>query len=266
MRIMDVKEFREKIAALPPMQEASTYPRFTWERRQAELRKQIARDDPRDFLTWATVHEALFVGDGPTVKPQFEALLRNDWQRWRRGVREVDFGKPSRLKVHEQTSGNMVHQAYILKQWEDAARERVENLDSIFEFGGGYGSMARLCAQLGFDGAYCIYDLPELLLLQEFYLSNVGIDNVIFVQRPPADIEFGLFIGACSLSEVPFELRDKILNEVNAQGYVILYQGQYTGRNNHQYFQSWKETRPDLTWIDYQTEYLDYHRFLVGVS
>jgi hypothetical protein len=254
------------MAALPKMGQPGDYEPRTWPHRQAELRMRVAKSNPAKFLEWSVVHDALFVGNAPAIKHQLADLLRGDWKRWRRGVEESDFGNPARLPACEKTSGNMVHQAYILKQWETVAGERVESLNSIFEFGGGYGAMARLCNQLGFEGAYCIYDLPELSLLQEFYLSNTGVENVVFTQEPIEEIVFDLFIAACSLSEVEFELRDEILDSIEARSYVIMYQGAYDGRNNREYFESWAETKPDLEWHRQRMDFYPHHQFLIGVS
>ena len=146
------------------MEPFGNYKRFTWQRRQAELREKLLGENPAAFLTWPMVHEALFVGDAPWVAHELEALQENGWNRWQKGVKEAKFGKPTYLKAEGSTSGNMVHQAYILKQWEDAAGGQVEKLTTVFEFGGGYGAMARLCKQLGFKGVHVIVDLPEFRL------------------------------------------------------------------------------------------------------
>lgn len=263
---MDVETLRERMAALPEMGHPRDYKPRTWPHRQAEIRRRVAKDDPTKFLEWSVVHDALFVGDAPAIKYQLAELLREGWCYWRRGVEEVDFGNPARLPAHDRTSGNMVHQAYILRQWEVMSGKKVESLNSIFEFGGGYGAMARLCKQLGFEGAYCIYDLPELLLLQEFYLSNTGVENAVFTQEPIEEIEFDLFIAACSLSEVPFELRDEILGKVKAKNYVIMYQGSYMKRNNQEYFHRWAESINDIDWSYSKMGFYPHHQFLVGIS
>lgn len=262
---MDTETLRERMAALPEMGHPRDYEPRTWPHRQAELRRRVAEDDPTKFLEWSVVHDALFVGDAPAIKHQLADLLRGDWCYWRRGVEETGFGNPERLPAHDKTSGNMVHQAYILKQWMDISGRRVDSLNAIFEFGGGYGAMARLCKQLEFDGAYCIYDLPELLLLQEFYLSNTGVENVVFTQEPIEEIHFDLFIAACSLSEVPFELRDKILDGIKVKDYVIMYQGAYMKRDNSGYFKAWAATRPDITWTHDAMGFYPYHQLLIGV-
>ena len=43
---------------------------------------------------------------------------------------------------------------------------------TILEIGGGYGNFCRLLMKRGFAGSYVIYDLPEFLQLQEWYLGR----------------------------------------------------------------------------------------------
>lgn len=262
---MNVKELRAAIKKLEPMQPFGQYPRFTWQRRQAEIREKILMEDPTEFLTWPMIHEALFVGDAPWVAHELKTLTT---ERWQRGIQENKFGKPTRLAANANTSGNMTHQAYILKQWEDAAGEHVENLKSVFEFGGGYGAMAKVCNQLGFTGPHVIHDLPEFLLLQQFYLSQVDATNAVFVQQIEslAEMEFDLFIAGCSLSETPFKVRDKVLNTIKAKNYVILYQGYYMKRDNLGYFDQFAKENPDIEWHNYQVPHWPAHWYLVGTS
>lgn len=263
---MNADQLRKALKELPGLGPSSGLPRFTWERRRAELPERVKGDDLSRFLTWPMMAEAFFVGDAPWVQHELKALQEDDWERWQNGIKEVEFGAPARLEAHEDSSGQMVHQAYILKQWEDAAEKKVGQLQQVFEFGGGYGSMARLCRQLGFRGAYAIHDLPEFLLLQRFYLSQTGVPNVAFIENyePLMGMTFDLFIAACSLSEVPFEVRDKVLDTIPARGYVILYQQDYMGRDNHSYFYEFAQTRPQLVWKNYQVKHWPTHWYLVG--
>jgi hypothetical protein len=214
------------------------------------------------------IHEALFVGDAPWVAHELEALQEDGWNRWQRGIKESKFGKPVRMKAEDSTSGNMVHQAYILKQWEDVAGRHVESLKNIFEFGGGYGAMARVCNQLGFRGPHVIADLPEFLLLQQFYLSQTGVPNAVFAAdyTPFKGMEFDLFIAGCSLSEVPFDVRDAVLDTIRTKSYVILYQVCYMGRDNQDYFQEFMSKRRNgMEWHNYQVPHWTNHKYLVGV-
>jgi len=258
-------ELLEALEKLPSHGPSSSYPRFTWERRRAELIERVRDSDTTKFLTWPMMAEAFFVGDAPWVQNEIFSLLNKDWKRWQRGIKETTFGAPARMASYSDTSGQMAHQAYILKQWEDAADKKVEDLRTIFEFGGGYGSMARLCWQLGFGGAYLIHDLPEFLLLQQYYLTETGVTNAIFCQdyRPLGGMEFDLFIAACSLSEVPFEVRDEVLSTIKAKGYLFLYQSNYMGKDNHAYFQQFAESK-DMNWENYHVPHWMQHQYLVG--
>ena len=47
-------------------------------------------------------------------------------------------------------------------------------LSQVVEFGGGTGFHAALLPSLGFNGIHFVYDLPPMLLLQQFFLSYSG--------------------------------------------------------------------------------------------
>jgi hypothetical protein len=68
----------------------------------------------------------------------------------------------------------MIHHAYHVMRFERATGSSIADLDSVFEFGGGYGGMCRLFHRLGFRGRYIILDLPLFSALQRFYLACLG--------------------------------------------------------------------------------------------
>jgi hypothetical protein len=75
------------------------------------------------------------------------------------------------------SSGTLIHHAYHLHRFETVTGRFLLELQEIIEFGGGYGSMARLLARLGYRGRYHIHDLPEFAALQRFYLRMVQADT-----------------------------------------------------------------------------------------
>lgn len=230
---MTGNELKEKMAALPPITEP--YPAHTWPRHQVSLRKHVANDDSYSFLGWSTVVATMFVGNGASfINDEYEALP----YRYRRTLPEPHFGHPELLIIDGTvTSGNLVHQAYHLFQLEESLKVRIEELDSIVEFGGGYGAMVLLCRRLGFKGKYTIIDLPELSLLQKFYLSNtIGLDGVGFID----DYDFAkkkkadLFMGIYSISEIAPNSRLALLRNIKAANRFIAFQHTYTLSNGEQ--------------------------------
>lgn len=96
-------------------------------------------------------------------------------------------GLPSSVHLQGASSTAIGHAARLLR-FEQITKSRIENYDFIFEYGAGYGSLARIITQLGFKGEYVIHDLPELMALQRMYLGERNIpvtytDNHVIV--PP---------------------------------------------------------------------------------
>jgi hypothetical protein len=83
-------------------------------------------------------------------------------------------GTPSSIILPGASSTAIGH-AHQMLVLERMTGHRISDYDFIFEFGGGYGSFARIAHALGFRGQYYIHDLPELAALQRLYLGQRGI-------------------------------------------------------------------------------------------
>jgi hypothetical protein len=156
----------------------------------------------------------------------------------------------------------MINQAYHIALWEVVTGKRIDQLDTIIEFGGGYGAMALLCHRLGFRGKYIIYDLPEFALLQEWFLSQERVENVTWPKkfiRAEADLLIALY----SLSETPMELREDFLSKVKARSYLFLYSPTWEEYKNSAYFGEFIKKNIDLKWHNQSTpRQTDY--YLIG--
>jgi hypothetical protein len=223
---MNVTELQRLMAALPPVDGPT--PLHTWPRHQLSLRRHTAGDNPYEMLRWSTVVATFFVGSGADFT---DAEVDELPGRYIDILQEPLFGKPDTLQVNGMiTSGNLIHQAYHLYQFEQHAGIKVEGMESIVEFGGGYGALALLCRRLGFTGKYTIIDLPELSLLQRFYLSNtIGTWGMEFV----SDYNFDLIIpellfAIYSLSEIPVKMRYDILQAIPATYVFMAHQDFHT--------------------------------------
>jgi hypothetical protein len=140
----------------------------------------------------------------------------------------------------------------------------VNDLDTIFEFGGGYGSMCRLAWNLCFRGRYLILDLEPFCSLQAYYLSTLGIPQ--FKEYPPilgggfhsstSSVEIdslfagesgkSLFIANWSLSESPTSVRDEVAPIVKCCDYFLIsFQTTFDGIDNEIYFSEFLTSMPE---------------------
>ena len=125
----------------------------------------------------------------------------------------------------------MIFQAYHLCRFEEATGRPLASMPVIVEFGGGYGRLCQLAHDLGFRGTYVIFDLPEVAVLQRFYLRQVGIAvseareaqwpasgvvTVVDVAKLTALLRQrsrgeAAFVAIASLSEAPLALRETLM-------------------------------------------------------
>jgi hypothetical protein len=240
-----------------------------WRAHCLALSENIQSRDPREFLKWPEVQHTMFVAHAPYIKLELDFLRsRSDWKsRWKPALHESRLGAPTRFIYAPYTSANLIHHAYQLARWEDAAGIQVEKMTTIFEFGGGYGSVCRLSHNLGFRGTYVIYDQEPFSSLQTFFLSSPSGPRVpplnsmanggfmstsstedvrkVLDSAPP---NLRLFIATWSLSESPLAVREKHTQFIrNCDFLLICFQDVFAGMNNHHYFSSLMEERRDLS-------------------
>lgn len=262
---MRVEELRAMVRKLPEL----PYDTF-WNQKRNEIRIRMLdpNDDPSRLLTWSAIIATMFVGNAPYIDRELKALQDDHWTRWIPAITEDDFGGPERYNGLPTTSGNLIHQAYHLLQWEKATGKRVKDLERIVEFGGGYGAMAKLIRRSGFTGEYIIFDTPEFSLLQEYYLSNVGIDDVHCISsdhawsvawKRPAD----LFIALWSLSETDDATQERIFTRINARSVLV------SGLRPHAeptHFETLVMEDKRFSWSSQHIQHLLGNHYMIGVE
>lgn len=225
------------MAALPALEPSDDF----WQGKRAEIRAAVAKSDPDSFLAWACVQATMFVGEAPYLKAE-----------------RADLDDGTLLSCRDT---NDIHQAYHLHQWEKRAVRRVSDLKTIVEFGGGYGALARVSHALGFTGRYVLVDLPELLLLQEFYLSGHGVQAEYRTIEKFRPTRCDLFIAIRSLSECDRAVRDAALAKARARGFLF----NYAGAESEEYFHRFaSENSKALRWARYETPHLPTNTYRIG--
>lgn len=258
---MTSDELKAAFAALPPMEPVE--PAHNWNFWAWDLRQNVADKDPSDFLTWPGLVGTMFVGNAPYIDYEVDQLPIIGY---RDHLEEPQIGNPilydRYLQDTTSTSGNLIHQAYHLYQWDGGW---LPELETIIEIGGGYGAMALICHRLGFRGRYIIYDLPEFSLLQQYYLSNVGVDNVVeFKTKIDKPIEADLLIGLYSLNEMPLIARDTIIESCPSKSYLIAYGANWGGVDNQVWALDVINRKSTHNWRQWNIPHLPNCWYLVG--
>lgn len=216
---------------------------------------QLAQyDDASNFAEWPPVFHTMLVEHWTEPMRVESAYVeqRLDLSDW--------FEPTDTTEDDIADSRNIIHQAYHILRWQEATGLKIADMQSIYEFGGGYGAMAATCHWMGFKGKYYIYDFPEFALLQRWYLEQHGIGNVKWLKDYKSKYGFNLpvdlFIACYSLSETDFAERDDFLTRSPAKRYLLLYSNKFEQYDNIDYFQREHSFPPVTNWRHVKIEHL----------
>lgn len=260
-----------------------------WINNVYRLRELVLNEDPREFLRWDVILRTMSVTHASYLIPELKYLKSCfDWKsRWSKAIEESPSGHPMPHWQYPRSSGNLIHHAYHVARFEEKTTTRVDSMNFILEFGGGYGSMCRLFYKLGFQGKYVIFDLPEFSALQEFFLNSIGttvhpIDSFKIVKNGAfcisdfeqlkailsnhVEVSNSMFIATWSISEAPIYLRNAFLHLTSSfKAFLIGYQDRFGEVSNIDFFKDWAVARGDIEWWDWRIEHIPNHnRYLAG--
>ncbi|TXT26944.1 MAG: Uncharacterized protein FD134_326 [Gallionellaceae bacterium] len=84
-------------------------------------------------------------------------------------------------KAHRATLINSANHMHHLMRFEQITGRKIDSIESVVEFGGGYGNMARIAQNMGSCKKYSVIDLLLFSCIQYVFLSTVaGLDQVAF--------------------------------------------------------------------------------------
>jgi hypothetical protein len=256
-----------------------------WATNMAELRTLVVSDDPRRFLRWRVIWRTMFIVFASFTRTELNALKRrSDWRRWRSAIAEDPIGSPIPYVFYPSSSANLIHHATHLAEFETTTGGQIQDHQLIVEFGGGYGSLCRLCYRLGFAGRYVIYDLPAFSALQRYFLSSLGlpvrsgresslpaagifcVSDLPTLRRVIGDApDASLFVATWSLSEAPVSVRDAMLKLVAGfRSFLIAYQDRFTNIENGSFFDTWHRGHPEHRWTKWEMRHMSGNHYLIG--
>lgn len=155
--------------------------RDDWQARNAALEDAVLPRPPRDFIRHPSVLHSMFVG-ARYARHELPALVARHGDRLRELLDEDAVGEPPTIPGHDgtyETSSNLVHHLHHLTRYEEATGARLAEAATVVEWGGGYGSMARLLRRLVPPQTIVVVDTPLFTAIQWLFLSAVlGPDEV----------------------------------------------------------------------------------------
>lgn len=182
------------------------YVREDWTARNDDLERHLLPVPPADFLRHPAIRYQMFVDERivPHELPYLRAHLDDDGL-----LVEDPVGEPPTLPMGPGatvTSSNTIHQLFHLMRYEEATGHRLCDIDTVVEWGGGFGSLMRLLVRRhGRQPTCVVIDTPLFSTIQWLYLSSVlGEDAVVLHHRGPVQPAEGL------INIVPIGLADQI--------------------------------------------------------
>lgn len=283
-----IDQLRSDFAEIGPQKNEADKPsEQVWVNNMNRLSKLIMEDDPRGFLHWDVIQKAMFITNAMYVLMELSFLKKQSgWKnRWAPAINEDRSGSPIPYWYHRSSSGNLIHHAYHIAQFELQTGADVSNLAYVVECGGGYGSMCRLFRNLGFKGTYIIFDLPHFSALQKYYLQSLGVrlyqgengDREMTVRLCSSIDEFKEIVGGAavpdssmllatwSLSEMPLSLRAELTPLFENFDFLFFaYQSVFEEVDNVKYFGELDRKAPGFKWKTWEVEPLPTHYYMAG--
>ena len=212
-----------------------------------KILKLLKDKNLKNFLRINFIQKMFFLHNRYFVYRELKEIQKSQkWKFYQKILKEDSVGNPVRYFLYLRSSGNRINHVYHLYLLEKNLKINLKkDIKKVFEFGGGYGCMARIFSKINRNIEYTCFDTSCLNLLQYYYLShnnlNVGFskNNKIFLSSriKKKGENFDLFIANWSISETPIHFRKKIMGKlINSKYILISFQEKFENINNLKYF------------------------------
>jgi hypothetical protein len=211
-----------------------------------KIEKIIVNNDLKNLLRYSFVQKIFFVHNRWFIFKELQELKKSKkWSTYKKLLVEDNACNPVRFFLYPKSSGNRIHQVYHLSVLDKYFNTTIENFKKIFEFGGGYGCLARIFYKYNNIKYFKIFDTEIVNLIQFYYLKILGC-NVGFSIRNKIHLlnkiqsqnkKHDLFVANWSLSEVPLNYRSNFIPIIKNSKYILIaFQEKFEEINNLKYF------------------------------
>jgi len=193
------------------------------------------------------VHNRLFI-----LKELLELKKDKNWILYKKLIEEDNVGNPVRYFLYPKSSGNRINHVYHLSVLTKEFNINLKKLNNVFEFGGGYGCMARIFSKINKRTTFTCFDTNIVNLLQYYYLNQNNLDVgfskknkfhlISNIKKINTRYSNSLFIANWSLSETPINFRKKFIKSIkNSKLILISFQENFENIDNLKYFNNLKK-------------------------
>lgn len=281
---IESERVKDAVRDLDELPEPKTAAERNWTNNRKRIRQFFLLNDPRRFFSCGALRATMIVEDENFTSIELGLLKKyTSWtERWSPILTEPAELAPPPHSVMPRTSANTIHHVFHIATFENSTGYKVENAKLIVEFGGGYGNVCRLAHELGFVGKYVIFDLPEMSILQRFYLASRGISvfhsvsdfnaaesgvlcvtSVDLLMDAIGESPVDVFVATWSLSEAPLDVRDLMVPVFKKTlRFLLAYQERFEDVDNRSYFRNLGDEL-GLKGKDWEMEFLPGNRYLM---
>lgn len=155
-----------------------------WQGYNEELKRIFLPHPSFQFFRNKTIRSTMFVNAGGWWLTEEIAFLEKMLkpETLRRLLEEDYVGVPTICNSKYLTSHNSIHHLYHLVRFQNSTAVKINKYNSIVEWGGGYGNMAKIVKRMNMEMTYTIIDTPLFSCIQWLYLSSIlgdGDVNII---------------------------------------------------------------------------------------
>jgi hypothetical protein len=235
-----------------------THKNFNYKLRAIFLKKKII-----SFLRFSFIQKMFFIHNRFFILKELNVLRadKKNWKLYEKLIKEDNVGDPVRYIFYPKSSGNRINQVYHLSVLIKFFNLDIKKISTVFEFGAGYGLMARIFLLANSSIRYFIFDTFYTNLLQYYYLKllgykpvfkfekkkNINLLNNIKDLRKYNNKKNSLFIANWSLSETPLKFRVKFIKFIKNFDFILIsFQEYFEKIDNLKYFNYLKNELSDL--------------------
>lgn len=234
------------------------YENYGLKKTHVHFNKKIIRlletNDLSKFLREKFIQKVFFVHNRYFILKELKFLKKDaEWPFYKFLLNEDDIGDPVRFFLYPKSSGNRINHIFHLAFLKKNTTIELKKIINVFEFGGGYGCMARIFSKINKNVFFKIFDTQPVNLLQYYYLKQNKLDvgfkknnqfqllNNNNLNLSKKILKNSIFIANWSISETQLKFREKFINHLKKFDYTLIaFQENFEDINNLKYFKNLK--------------------------
>ncbi len=162
-----------------------------WDMLSNDIEVDFLQHFSLSFLKHPVIRRTMFMDfAGPLQKQELEYLEQKiPPQKLKELLKESKIGHPTITKWKYFTSHNSIHHLFHLERFKEETGKNIESVETLIEWGGGYGNIARIIKKINPNVTYVIIDLPIFSFIQATYLSSIlGKEEVNLIDSEEGSI------------------------------------------------------------------------------